>query len=379
MPWRTVLEVAKGISKAGHEALVLSGRNGASGRNWFSGNVEVKEIGKPYDDCFLKTLLLRGRGIDVLFWPVAWHRANHKAKILKKINVPIVWYMPGAHYFVRNVLNSIPHIGMKPALPYLVQAVYPKRYLMKKLTADSKVLMVTMSEFNRRLAIGMGFPSENVIAIMPGKFPFCLFEGGSEVFEKAKQKLQGRPFYLFFGPPTKIRGLNQLLTAFRTVALQCPDLRLVCLFRSDPWVDSEKIRWKIQRTGLAERIICVWKSVSRKDLSVFLNACYAVVLPFLMVPSEIPLAVIETAGHSKPLITTGPGGTSEFAGKFGLTVPAGNSQALASAMMQLLEDKSLYTSKCKMAKETFDSHPTWEDVAGSWLSVAQKAVAKTTL
>jgi glycosyltransferase involved in cell wall biosynthesis len=86
------------------------------------------------------------------------------------------------------------------------------------------------------------------------------------------------------------------------------------------------------------------------------------------------LAVIEAAGHRKPVITTGPGGTADFVRDFGLTVPPGRSQALAQAMLRLLDDKPLYAEKCAAAQRVYAAHPTWEEVAQSWLSVAEKAI-----
>jgi glycosyltransferase involved in cell wall biosynthesis len=154
---------------------------------------------------------------------------------------------------------------------------------------------------------------------------------------------------------------------------------LVCLFRSDPGIDVAAIRRRIESRRYAERIICVWESVRKVDLEAFLEACHAVVLPFLLVPSEIPLAVIEAAGHRKPVITTGPGGTADFARPFGLAVPPANSSALAAAMLQLLEDRQLYAGKCDAARRIYAAHPTWEEVAQSWLSVADRAVNSRTV
>ncbi len=124
----------------------------------------------------------------------------------------------------------------------------------------------------------------------------------------------------------------------------------------------------------AERIFCVWESVAKADLNAFLEACHAVVLPFLLVPSEIPLAIIEAAGHHKPVITTGPGGTADFVREFGLAVPAGQSKALAEAMLRLLEDKQLHADKCGAAQRIYATHPTWDEVARSWLSIAAHAI-----
>ncbi len=46
-------------------------------------------------------------------------------------------------------------------------------------------------------------------------------------------------------------------------------------------------------------------------------------------------------------------------------------------MLRLLEDKQLYAKKCAAAERVYAAHPTWEDVAQSWLSVAEQAVRAT--
>jgi glycosyltransferase involved in cell wall biosynthesis len=198
------------------------------------------------------------------------------------------------------------------------------------------------------------------------------------IFYAAQERLGGRPFYLFLGPPTGIRGIRQLLRAFDFLADRRPDICLVCLFRSDPGAKVAGLRKKVENGRHAVRIVCIWESVGEADLGAFLEACHAVVLPFLLVPSEIPLAVIEAAGHGKPVITTGPGGTADFVRDFGLTVPPGHSRALAQAMLRLLGDEQLYAKKCAAAERLYAAHPTWEEAAQLWLSVAGQAVRRTT-
>jgi glycosyltransferase involved in cell wall biosynthesis len=244
--------------------------------------------------------------------------------------------------------------------------------------------MITASEFNRSAVCRAGWPADNVFVVPPGKPVDRTPAKGDEpiVFNAAQNKLAGRPFYLFLGPPTGIRGIRQLFQAFELLAGKRPDVCLVCLFRSDSQTDvaarlsspKSDIRRKVEGGPYAGRIVCVWKSVGRADLNAFLEGCYAVVLPFLLVPSEIPLAVIEAAGHRKPVITTGPGGAADFVREFGLAVPSGHSKALAQAMLRLLEDGQLYTHKCRAAQRVSAAHPTWDQVAQLWLSTAEKAI-----
>lgn len=376
MPWRTVLEVAAGMNRAGHEAVIFSGRYRTSGKSWVYNKVEIKEIEKPRSNSALDDFVkvIRRNKTDVLFWPVAWWKARRNAALAVKINISVVWYVPGSCYSLTHVLKAVPFLGVRPALPYLAQALYPKGHLVRKLRNSDNTFTVSMSEFTRMAVIRAGFPSENAYAILPGKSLLTLSSGERPVFESVKAKLNGYPFFLFLGPPQAIRGIYQLISAFRKVVSKHQQARLVCLLRSDLGVNSELFRQRIHKMGLGDRLVCVWNSVSIRDLAAFLNTCYAVVLPFLLVPSEIPLAVIEAAGYKKPVITTGPGGTGQFAKKFGLVVPPAHPKVLAEAMLRLLMDERLYAQKCDAAERIFAAHPTWEQVSNSWLSIAKKAI-----
>jgi len=299
---------------------------------------------------------------------------------LRRAAVPIVWYIPGACYLLHQAVRAVPDLGVRAALPFLIQSIYPKRRLLRKLRSPATNLMITASEFNRSAVCRAGWPAGDVFVVPPGKPVQRLPTTGDEpvIFHAAQRRLAGRPFYLFLGPPTAVRGIRQLLEAFDLLAGRRSDVCLVCLFRSDPGADMAGVRRRVERGPYAERTMCVWQSVGQTDLNAFLHACHAVVLPFLLVPSEIPLAVIEAAGHRKPVITTGPGGTADFVRDFGLAVPSGHRKALARAMLRLLEDGLLHAHKCRQAQRAFAAHPTWDQVAQVWLAVAEKALQRQT-
>lgn len=382
MPWRMVLEIGKVACEAGHQTKVLSGRHHPTGNRWAYGRCPVEEIEKPYSDESRASFqrVIHREGFEVLFWPVAWCSARRQGALLGRTSIPIVWYVPGACYLPRQAVRAIPDLGVRPALPFLLQALYPKRQLVKRLRGPATSLMITVSQFNRSAVCRAGWPAEDVFVVPPGKPADRASVNGEEptAFNTLRSRLGGRPFYLYLGPPTRIRGIRQLLEAFDLLARRRAEVCLVCLFRSDPQTDSAEVRKMVEGRSHAERIFCVWESVARVDLDAFLEACHAVVLPFLLVPSEIPLAIIEAAGHHKPVITTGPGGTAGFVREFGLAVPAGRSNALADAMLRLLEDKQLYADKCAAAQRTYAAHPTWGEVTQSWLSIAAQAIQRAT-
>ncbi len=380
MPWRMVLEIGRAACEAGHQAKVLSGRRHPAGDRWAYGRCLVEEIGKPYSGESRGNFqrVIQGGGFEVLFWPVAWCSARRQGDLARRTAIPIVWYVPGACYLPRQALRALPDLGVRSAFPFLLQALYPKGRLVKRSRGPASGLMITASSFNRSAVCRAGWPADEVFVVPPGK-PVDRASVTAEeptVFHATRRRLGGRPFYLYLGPPTRIRGIRQLFEAFDLLARGRADVCLVCLFRSDPQTDTAGVRRMVEGRSYAGRTFCVWRSVGRVDLDAFLEACHAVVLPFLLVPAEIPLAIIEAAGHEKPVITTGPGGTADFVREFGLAVPAGRRHALADAMRRLLEDQPLYAAKCAAARRMYAAHPTWDEVAQTWLSIAARAIQR---
>jgi glycosyltransferase involved in cell wall biosynthesis len=211
-----------------------------------------------------------------------------------------------------------------------------------------------------------GYPADLVREVPPGRAPVARAGEPSEVARDIARAVAGRPFFLFFGPPNPIRGVLRLLDAFALLRQTHPESRLVCLFRSDGNVDERAVRAKLERLGFGERLIAHWRSVPPPDLDHLLKACFAVLKPFLIVPSEIPLAVLETAEYGKPVVGFAGDGTGELIARIGVAVKHGSSAALADAMRHLLDDTSFYESRCRAARDVYERHPDWTQVAAQW-------------
>ena len=372
MPWRTTLEVSNSLCSTGHPTMVLSGVSHNPSSEWLSREVRVRELIKPKDASALASLqeICRDEGIDLLYWPLDWRHPRTDILILERTGLRIFWYIPGAWYGLGQVLVAAFCMRSKPVLPYLAQVLGSRRRFVEKLISDGVRPLITMSDYTREKLIEYGYPSEAVHSIPPGKASLQGINGTPTIFNQWIDVLKDKPYFLFFGPPQKIRGIQQILSAFQIVARQHQTVRLVCLFRSDPGLDISHWQREIERLNCKDRVLCTWESVGPADLDAFLKNCYAVLKPFLLVPSEIPLAVVETAGYGKPAIGTGPDGTGGFVANFGLTVPFARPQKLADAMIDLLLNQSLYIDKCNSAKKVYEIHPTWDEVANQWLMAA---------
>jgi glycosyltransferase involved in cell wall biosynthesis len=240
--------------------------------------------------------------------------------------------------------------------------------------------MIAMTPFTAEKLVESGYPRSSVQAIYPGKAELVGTNPGTCIpilhpcgLDVAR--LSGRQYFLFFGPPSAIRGIYCILDAFRLVSVRYPNAALVCLFRGDTNTagNRESVRRAIEEVGAGERIMACWSSASPPELDWFLKNAFAVLKPFIIVPSEIPLAVIEAAQYGKPVIGFCGDGTGKYIEEIGLAVPRMDVKALAQAMECLLADKDLYRSRCEAASATYAGHPTWQEVAKQWLHVGMTA------
>jgi glycosyltransferase involved in cell wall biosynthesis len=130
----------------------------------------------------------------------------------------------------------------------------------------------------------------------------------------------------------KAPGLLVLVEAAARVLRQVPAVRFLLV--GDGPARAEIARAAAAR-GLGDRLICLG---SRQDVAAILAACQVMVLPSLR--EGLPNAILEAMAARKPVIATRVGGIPEAVvdDTTGLLVPPGDPEALANAILTLLQD-----------------------------------------
>jgi len=382
MPWRTVIEVVRGMQADGHHAVLLSLTVKACESSSFE-----HACFPPGTRCISKhqsrlqpQLLeqIQQLNVDVIYWPLTWREPAWRVRVLGEISAAfptlgVVGWFPGGAYSRHDAIYAWRQLGLRKSLPYLMEAFYPKRLQMRRLQKSGVDELLMMTPATARVATENGWPGQAVSVVPPAKDPV---EGDlSPPDSHFTNWLGDSPFLLFMGPPAIIRGVYELLDAFELAAREDDSIRLVCLFRQDATLDREAISRKIDRMQAADRIFQCWESLPKDQLNGFIHACRAAVMPFVLVPSEIPLAMIETAAYGKPVISTRCGGSGEFVAGFGKVSVVGDVTALAKSMLTLCQDDDIYTQCCESAEKCWHAHPDWQQVARQWLAVAEKVSA----
>ena len=105
------------------------------------------------------------------------------------------------------------------------------------------------------------------------------------------------------------------------------------------------------------------------QLKAFMTEAYAVALPFICIPAEVPITYYEVMSCGTPIISFSNAGTTEYL-KSGLKV-AGKVSAnnLAKALSELWNNKNECDMLAMKASEIMAVHPTWEQVGKDWMEV----------
>jgi len=372
MPWRTIVEIVKYFQSVGHEVKLFSANrtNALNAGKQICDEITFFSIVKDHKYIEQLSDHFREFSPEIVFYPFSWWRVSKDSTVLAKVGANTIAYIPGANYRFMAVVRAVPFIGVRAAFPYLAQSLYPTRFLVRGLELCRIKQIITMTDDTRSALVRGGWHTENIHTVWPAyERPNVVNQEETPVFSRVMEKIGGQPFFLFFSPPTPIRGIDVLLDAFKRAHVIKPNIHLVCLFRSDSNVNQAQFQKKYNCKKLNSSIHAVWGSVAHQELAAFISAAYAVTLPFLLVPSEIPLAVIEAASHGTPVISTGPSGTGDFISAYGLQVPVGDSAALAQAMLHMLTDDDFHQACRRAALKRYSACSSWQKVGQKWLEI----------
>jgi glycosyltransferase involved in cell wall biosynthesis len=180
--------------------------------------------------------------------------------------------------------------------------------------------IIAPSRFVRDRLVEGGFDATRV-CVMPNAIPVAQYESHPEPGD----------YLLFVGRLSYEKGLPTLLAA----AKQLPNVPL--------WLAGDgPLRAELEQQAAGLPHVRFLGSLPHAEVRRLLQRCRAVVLPSV-VPENCPLSVLEAFASGKPAIATRVGGVPELfePEPTGLTVPAGDPNALAAAMRQFWIDPDL--------------------------------------
>jgi glycosyltransferase involved in cell wall biosynthesis len=179
--------------------------------------------------------------------------------------------------------------------------------------------------------------------------------------------IAGHSYLLSVGTFEHKKGQDVLLEAFALLRPDFPELRLVILGRTTPFLSA--LRETVSRLDLEDRVRLV-ADVPHEAISAYYKHAVAFCLPSRAEPFGI--VVLEAALFGLPVVATRVGGVGEIvrAGEDGLLVPADDPEALAGALRSTLTDVSAGEQRAASLKRRVQEQFTWHSTFLQYLRLA---------
>ena len=171
--------------------------------------------------------------------------------------------------------------------------------------------------------------------------------------------------FVYAGSLKKIRGFDMLVKAFNQ--FNDPSIILKIYARGATENEVEELKHKFRPRSIRVDVIGGW--LSKRNIELAIASADITVLPFLLIPSELPVTVMESIALGTPVIVSNVAGLPEFAGRAGLVVEAGSVSSLAGAIQTVHCDHDLLHLLRKHCYYQKDTYLAWEEVALRWLSI----------
>lgn len=170
---------------------------------------------------------------------------------------------------------------------------------------------------------------------------------------------------LFFGRIWPYKGLDYLIAAEPTISATCPKARFVIAGQGEDFGRYRAMMAHPERFEVLDRYI------PREDIPRLFQRASVVVLPYIEASQSavVPLAY----AFGKPVVATTVGGIPEVVdhGQDGLLVPPRDSDALAEAVISLLQDRETRHRMGQRALEKTRNELSWTTIARQTMEVYQ--------
>jgi 1,4-alpha-glucan branching enzyme len=177
--------------------------------------------------------------------------------------------------------------------------------------------------------------------------------------------------FLFVGRLVPGKGIDVLLRAFRRLAADDPDPRVI-ICGSGP--EEKELRELAAELDLDDRVSFIGNR-SPAEVRRLMSGALALVVPSLSDETG-PIVVPEAFSVGTPVIAADAGGLGEVTGKGGLVFERGNASELAALMAEMVRRPQLRQELSAGGRRSFDSTFSLEVMGAAYLSLYRQLVVR---
>ena len=376
-PWRFLHEFCRHVVPLGVQAKVISGGYPRLSEADQVDGVPIrrlKHVRVPplWGNAALQAAVVQ-EAPDAVLWHVGLTSSLH-LNLKGRTDRPIVGIFTSPIYGPRDFLR----LGVRGLVSdfgdlyiHLLGALIPARLVRNALQNGALRAIIVLSDAVKGGLIKKGISPDRIVVIPPGIDEGWLKADTSpEVVRQTREELGFAPqdfVVVYLGSPRPIRGLDTLVRAVSIASHVLSHIELLVLSRrrGDELASEEQdFRNLAGRLGIGQRLKVVSGFLPQEAVIRYVASADVVALPFKLVPSDVPLSVLEAMALGKPVVSTVVDGIPELlSNERGLLVRSNDQDQLAQGLVYLAQHPEERARMGVRAKEYARAQSPWPEVA----------------
>jgi glycosyltransferase involved in cell wall biosynthesis len=374
-PWRYLSEVASGLAELGYEVAIITDENDKGQIQNLLNLVPIYPLASVRNPRWSRNAPLQAMlthlGPDVILWHVGLLSFLHqrlegppKTPIIGIFTSPL--YRP-KHFFRLGIGKLATNYQLTTY--HLIGSLLPRKLLRNCMKNSGLSSLVVQTETTRVQLGEQGLWFADIEMIPPGV---------DRAWLKTTPKNNGdlcntlgyesrETLIVFYGSPEPLRGLPILVEAFNYAHKKNPSLHLLILSRRRPGElqqENSDLERLISSSQFHKYIQLIDGYLDQERLIDHVATADITVHPFELVPSDAPIAPLESAALGKPVLTTRVGCLPELvSGAECYLVEPADPIALSQALLQAAQERGTATG------QTYNR--TWQEMASEWSDLIQ--------
>ncbi|AKB29150.1 glycosyltransferase (group I) [Methanosarcina siciliae T4/M] len=383
-PWRYISEIASGIYQKNIDVTIIT--DGSLEREIFQHIpiINIKRLRKlPFQ--FNRELIsvIQSEKPDVILWSVTALDYLY-LNMFKQINIPIIGMFTGPIYKLSDITRIGTYViikNIKFLSTHVIYASLPPFFIRNLVNSPYCNKIFVMSRKNKEIIIEIGGNREKVVHIPAGidEYEFEMYEDYSSII--SRYHLDEKSFnILYFGSPLSIRGIDHLIKSISKVRSVYPCVKLLILSRRrNNELNNEEINLQnlILKLDIEKNVHIISGFLDKDEVKKFIGFSDLIVLPFKIVPSDVPTSVLESMAMGKVVVSTDIDGIPELLedGR-GFVVQPNKEEDLVEKIFFSIKNQDIIKNMGEKAASHMQTHPKWSEVSELALSEVTKIFDK---
>ena len=362
LPWKYFAEILTHLTKTGWDVRVITD-SASTVNGWTTDHVGAALPLSPWAGRRLRLVIDQGQP-DIVLAPMGATSLAHRL-VLNSLRVPLVGLVlqypyrlpqiPWSRLVYRETLEQAWLVALGGLVPDPVKGW--------GLKAGARLIVSSRDTQERLRALGVA--SDDILYAPPGL--------DAEAFERPPEDRRVvHPRVLYFGSCLRLRGIDQVLEAFRLLQKDHPNLELVILDRGD---GGFEVASELRRKRISRGVTLVQGPLPKADLRGWIGSATVALLPFRMALQDSPLTIQEAQALGTPVVSCQVPGVAEGVEAPGVVIPSPDPSTIAEVVEGILELHPISAQmRSSLAHRTRTRMPTWEETASTVETLLEELV-----